>query len=143
MNQMIGKMPSVGILWMRLMTGIFIAHHGYGKVFGGFMGKFTEGVDKMGFPFPGLFAWAAALSEFLGGILMALGLGTRAASFFVCVTMSVAAFIAHAADPFQKKELALLFGVVAVGLIFTGAGTYSLDSVIMQRFTKKQRAVRE
>lgn len=137
MNQTLGKMPSVGILWMRLMMGILIANHGYAKIFGGMMGRFTEGVDKMGFPFPGLFAWAAALSEFLGGIFIALGLCTRAASFFVCVTMGVAAFIAHAADPFQKKELALLFGIFASGFIFTGAGTYSLDTVVRKRFEGK------
>lgn len=43
----------LGLLWMRVLMGLGIAFlHGYGKVFGGRMEGFSEGVAKMGFPYP-------------------------------------------------------------------------------------------
>ena len=43
------------------------------------------------------------------------------------ITMLVAAMVIHGADPFAKKEFALLyfFGFLAITLL--GAGKYSLD----------------
>ncbi len=120
---------SAGLLALRVFMGLGIAYHGYGKVFGGHMTMLTEGLVKMGMPAPTLLAWLAALSEFAGGLCIALGFGTRIAAFFVFFTMCVAFFKAHAADPWQVKELAFLYGSVALGLILTGAGRYSLDAL--------------
>ncbi len=123
---------NVGLLWLRVLTGLAIAYHGYGKIFEGQIVMLQEGLVKMGLPMPEVLAWAAALSEFGGGILLVLGLFTRQAAFFVFVTMSVAAFKAHAADPFQVKELALAFWTVSGALIFTGPGKLSADARIFK-----------
>jgi putative oxidoreductase len=132
------KSLNLGLLWIRVFMGLGISlFHGYGKVFGGRMEQFTEGVGKIGFPSPDLFAWAAALSEFLGGILIALGLGTRIAAFFVFSTMTVAAFIRHASDTFDVKELALLYGTIAMAIVLIGPGRFSLDYLICKRCCKK------
>jgi putative oxidoreductase len=127
------KSLSAGLLTLRVFMGLAMAHHGYGKVFGGYMPQVIEGVTGMGFPAPTLFAWLAALSEFVGGILIALGLFTRVAAFFVLVTMCVAFFVVHGQDPFQAKELAYLHGAVALSLILTGSGCYGLDSLICRK----------
>ncbi len=116
-----------GLLWLRVLAGAGIAYHGYGIIFGGMMAKMTQGVAAMGFLFPEAFAWAAALSEFAGGILLILGLLTRSAATFIFITMSVAAFKTHAADPFQVKELALAYWTVAGALILTGGGRLGLS----------------
>ena len=92
---------------------------------------FTKGIAEMGFPAPHWFAWAAGLSEFGGGILIALGLMTRPAYFFLGVNMFVAEFIRHAAAPFMLKEKALLFLSLAVFFTLVGAGRYSLDRIIL------------
>lgn len=118
---------NAGLLWLRIFMGAGVAMHGYGKIFGGRIEMFTQGVADMGFPFPGVFAWAAALSEFVGGILIGMGLATRWAAFFVFATMSVAAFIRHSADPFSTKELALAYWTMAGALLLTGGGRLSLD----------------
>jgi putative oxidoreductase len=119
---------NLGLLWLRVLMGAGIAYHGAMKIFGGMMGKLTEGVAGMGFPFPEFFAWSAALAEFAGGLLIVLGLYTRPAALFVLVTMIVAAFFAHAKDPFSAKELALAYGVMAAALLMTGPGRWSIDS---------------
>ena len=98
--------------------------------------KLTEGVAHMGFPMPEVFAWAATLSEFVGGILLILGLATRFAAFFIFFTMSVAAFIALKSAPLQGgKELALAYWAIAGALMMTGAGCLSFDAL----FCKKQK----
>lgn len=124
----------LGLLWLRILAGAGMAYHGYSIVFGGLINKMAEGVAQMGFPMPAVFAWAAALSEFAGGILLIFGLGTRFAAFFIFVTMGVAAFMVHRNDPFQVKELSLAFWTVSGALMMTGAGRFSLDSL----FCKKQ-----
>ena len=113
--------------------GAGIAYHGYGKVFGGHIARLTEGVAQMGFPAPEVFAWAAALSEFAGGICVVLGLFTRPAAFFIFVTMSVAAFVAHRTDALNVKEIALAYWTIAGALVFLGAGKFSLDAVLKRK----------
>lgn len=118
-----------GLLIIRVFTGLAIAFgHGLGKIPPS--ERFIGGVAKLGFPAPDFFAWMAGLSEFVGGLLIAIGLLTRPSAFFLTITMCVAAFIRHADDPFGGKEKALLFAAIAVMLIFTGAGRYSVDDKI-------------
>lgn len=105
--------------------------HGIGKIppSDGFVG----GVEKLGLPIPIVFAWMAGLSEFFGGLLIALGLFTRPAAFFWICTMGIAAFIRHAEDPFASKEKALLFLTVGLCLLFTGAGKFSLGKMLFKQ----------
>lgn len=84
-------------------------------------------VDNLGFPLPPVAAWAAALSEMVGGILLALGLLTRPAAFFIIATMLLAAFVVHGSDPFAKKELALLYTAGILPFLVMGGGRFSLD----------------
>lgn len=121
------KLHHIGILILRVGAGLAMASHGFDKIFGGWMPKLTEGVAKMGFPFPAFFAWAAALSEFAGALLIVAGLAARAAAGFLFITMGVAFFVAHGADPFNVKELAFLYFIIFGAIIFTGAGKWSLD----------------
>ena len=129
-------LPDFGLLWLRVLMGVGIAYHGYGKVFGGKIDRFAEGIASMGFPAPEIFAWAASLSEFLGGICIVLGLFTRQAALFVFVTMAVAAFIKHGADPLKRKELALAYWTISGALIFLGSGRFSLDYLIRNHCKK-------
>lgn len=115
-----------GLLWLRVLTGAGMVYHGYPKLFGGIMPKLIEGVTAMGFPFPAGFAWAAALAEFAGGLCLIAGFFTRPAAALIFVTMSVAAFITHAADPFNVKELALAYWAASGTLMLTGGGRFAL-----------------
>jgi len=126
----------VALLILRAGFGLSLAFaHGLGKV--GDLAKFTAGVAARGIPMPGVLAPAAALSEFLGGILLALGLLTRPAALFVFVTLCVAAFHVHGGDPFRKKELALAFALVALAVMLAGPGRFSLDAKLFPAAKKK------
>jgi putative oxidoreductase len=116
-----------GLLLVRVFAGLSLAlAHGIGKLPPS--ERFIAGVEEMGFALPVLFGWAAALSEFGGGLLLTIGLLTRPAALFVLVTMLVAAFIRNAGAPFGERELALLYGVMALLFLLAGAGRYSLDA---------------
>jgi putative oxidoreductase len=139
----------VAVLILRLAgLGLALAH-GWGKVAALAMGsgdRFVEGVASLGFPLPALFAWAAALAEFGGGLAVALGLGTRVAAGFAAFTMAVAAFGRHhahelllvklglaGATPDQLKawgnpELALVYLALFLGVALLGGGRFSLDA---------------
>ncbi len=125
---------SLGLLVGRLMFGLIMAFaHGMGKVPPS-QGLF-DGVTAMGLPLPGFMAWAAGLAEFAGGLLIAVGLFTRPAALLWIVTMLVAAFVAHGADPFQKKELALLYLSFSVVLMGLGGGKFSLDNLLSKKIS--------
>lgn len=118
-----------GLLILRLIGGLSLAFaHGMGKIPPA--EQFVGMVGGMGFPAPALMAWAAALAEFAGGILLAIGLLTRPAALVVTIHFLVVFFHVHRADPFGDKEPALMFLMVALTLLFTGAGRYSVDALI-------------
>jgi len=65
-------------------------------------------------------------AEFGCSILLILGIATRLASIPLVITMGVAGFIIHAQDPFGKKELALLYGVIYIAIFLLGSGKFAL-----------------
>ena len=100
------KLRDIGLAWLRLVAGIGMAGHGYGKLFGDHMAGFTDTVAKLGLPGdPQLMAHLAAWSEFAGGILCILGLLTRVSALMIVGTMVVAFFVAGAGQPFGEREL--------------------------------------
>ena len=114
------------VLLLRVASGLMMALlHGWAKVPPS--EKFILGVTELGFPAPLFFAWCAGLAEFAGGILLAVGLFTRPAALFVAFTMGVAAFGRHLNDPFERKELSLLYLGISLFFLAYGAGKVSLD----------------
>ncbi len=141
------------ILLLRL-AGLFLAiKHGWGKVYGLSTGSegFVNGVANLGFPVALLFAWAAALSEFVGGLAVALGLFTRTAAFFAACTMATAAFLRHQAlvqfgawiglvtvdaetlRSYGNPEMSMLFLLIMAAVIVLGPGHFSVDHRLANR----------
>jgi putative oxidoreductase len=144
-------MTDAAILVLRLSgLGLALAH-GWPKMerfLSGQAAPFVEGVAALGFPYPTIFAWAAALAELVGGLLLALGLLTRVASAFAAFTMFVAAFIRHkllqqtlaffgispvsaeVLEGWGNPERAAVYLLIFLALVFLGGGKYSLDRVV-------------
>lgn len=120
---------SLGLAILRLAPALMLAiTHGWGKLRG-----FSENAD--GFLDPlgigNQLSMACTIgAEFFCATAVALGLATRWTAAPVVFTMGVAAFMVHADDPWGKKELALLYAIPFLTLIFTGAGKISLDGLI-------------
>lgn len=77
--------------------------------------------------------------EIVGSILLILGLFTRPAAFILSGQMAYAYFFMHASAAdillpiVNKGELALVYSVVFLYFVFSGAGACALDN----RFSKK------
>lgn len=123
---------NIGILFIRLYFGLTMAFaHGLKKVPPS--EKFIGYITSLSLPLPEVMAWCAGLSEFFGGIFIALGLMTRLCGASWIATMFVAAFVAHASDPFSKQEPALGFLVIGLFLFLSGAGKFSIDAMISKK----------
>src|SRR5262249_8281808 len=72
-------------------------------------------------------------AEFFCAFAIMLGLLTRWSAVPLVINMLVAAFVVQAADPWAKKELAVVYLIPYVTLIFTGGGGYSLDSILLKK----------
>ena len=129
------KLADVGLALLRVLAGVAMAvNHGAGKIQN--PSKVVGMADSLGFPVPTFFGWMAAIAEFFGGILLALGLATRPAAFLIACTMFTAAFIGHAGDKFPQREPALLFLFIAVLFLLAGSGRYGVDALLRRRRSK-------
>ena len=116
----------------RVFAGLSLAlAHGFKKVPPS--EGFIEHTGDLGFPMPEFFAYSAGLAEFAGGLLLAFGLFTRPAAFFVTITMFVAGFINHAGDPFGTAEKAYIYFAIAILYLVLGSGRFSADSWVRKR----------
>ena len=133
---------SLGLLFARLVFGLAMAGHGAQKLFGWFGGYGIAGTggffENLGFRPGRLFALLAGLSEFGGGMLVALGLLGPVGPALIISVMLVAAVTVHIKNPFFAStngiEVPLLYAAAAVALALSGPGIYSLDTVLGLEF---------
>ncbi len=122
------------LLFLRLFVGIIMLSHGIPKLVH-FNELATTFADPIGLG--STFALLLALSAEIGcSLLLILGVFTRLAALILVINMFVAAFIAHAGDPFKMKELAIMYLAFYIMLFCTGAGKYAVDHLIGQKCKK-------
>jgi putative oxidoreductase len=123
------RLQPLALFVMRLALGAVIVGHGYHKVFGG-LHHHVQFVASLGLP--GWTAYLSAFAEFFGGVLVLIGLFTRAAAFAICIDLSVAIAKVHIHNGMIGPggyEFPLALATLAFALIFFGAGPIALDHV--------------
>ena len=126
MTQRDRALQSLGLLVLRLAVGAMMLTHGWPK-----LEKLLSAPDKFPDPIgvgPEISLVLAVFAEVPCAVLVALGLFTRWAALPLLVTMAVAAFIVHGDDPFNKQEMALLYGSGTLAIMLTGPGAFSIDA---------------
>lgn len=140
---------SVGLLVLRAGFAGYMITHGIGKLRMVLDGR----LDSFGDPI-GIGSAASLLlvtfAEFFCAILVLVGAATRLAVIPIIIAMGVAAFVAHAGDPWTagrgaelffsgaskswaSKQVPLMFLVAFLALGLTGAGRFSIDHLIASR----------
>jgi putative oxidoreductase len=128
------RLQPLALLVMRLALGTVLFVHGYHKVFGG-LHHHADLVASLGLP-----RWSAYLSaftEFVGGLMVLLGLFTRAAAFALCLDLSVAiakvnfhnGLLGNGSVGNSGYEFPLALAALAFGLIFFGGGPIAFDHI--------------
>lgn len=126
---------------VRVVAGVNLIPHGLQKLLGWFGGKGMEATAEyfasVGYEPAALWVWLVALTEAVGGFLLAVGLLTRPVALAIAIFMFTA--VAHHAPngffwPQGGFEYPLLWGVVALALIIRGGGALSVDRLIGRAF---------
>ncbi|MFI8304684.1 DoxX family protein [Streptomyces sp. NPDC085927] len=131
----------------RIAVGLLFACHGAAALFGVLGGAGGSG----GTAEPGTWPnWYAAVIELVGGSLVLLGLGTRAAAFISSGAMAYAYFSVHQPEalwPLQNSgEGAAMYCWAMFLLVFTGSGAFGLDRLFTRRHgprTAEQRTAEQ
>lgn len=119
---------NTAILLMRIIFGILLMHHGYGKLI-----HFNETAQHM----PSLFGMSGTMTtalvvfaEFFCSLFVILGLFTRLACIPVIIAMSYALIDSNHSDIFGQGEMATLFLGAFFVLLIIGPGKISVDGMI-------------
>ena len=136
LNHRLARYAPAVLSVFRVVYGLLFAGHGSMIVFG-WPVRLTHAVEFGAWP-----GWYAGLIELVAGLLIAAGLFTRAAAFIASGEMAVAYFWMHQPRSLwpignppagNGGTLAILFCFGFLLLVFTGAGTYSIDALRQRR----------
>lgn len=125
----------IGLLVVRVVFGLIFAAHGAQKLFGWFGGYGIAGtsgwLESTGYRPGRFFATALGLTEFIAGLLLAIGFLGPVGPAMIIAVMIVAMVTVHWKNAFFVStngiEHPLMFTVAAIGLALTGPGRYSVD----------------
>lgn len=108
--------------WHKLVGGVAYLQHGTPWTL-------AREVAEMHFPAPVASAFAATVMQFICSPLIAVGLLTRLNAALLAATLSVAILqnLLAGRDP----QLALLYVIVLLSLVFLGGGRFSLDAKML------------
>ena len=121
----------------RVVVGLIMTAHGLQKL-GWLGGHGIAGTSaffsSLGFRPGRIWAWVVALSEVLGGLLMALGLFSPVGPMLVLASLAVGMVVVHWPNGFWNMsggiEWPLALIAVAISSAIAGPGGLSLDAVL-------------
>jgi len=134
------------LLAIRLYWGWQFAQDGWGKLM--HLDRVTQFFASLNLPMPAQTALFVALIEFVGGILLAAGLGARMVSLVLFVNMTVAFWTAEkeaflgvfsSPDKFQAAD-AYNYWFAALLILILGPGLFAVDWIIGHRFAPKRKS---
>ena len=134
-------LADVGLLLLRVFTGVLLIHHGYEKLAN--IENFADAfVRPLHLPFPILLSYVAAFSEVIGSWLLITGLLTRVGAMAIAGTISVAIYHAIVTAGFNifLLELLGLYLGAAAAILACGPGLFSIDELIARRFDASAEA---
>ena len=132
--------PDISAMVMRVALGVVMFPHGAQKVLGWYGGQglqeTLQGFSlRLGIPAP--LAWLDIVAEFVGPILLVVGLFGRVAALGIACVMAVAIALVHLPNGFfmnwqgnqvgEGIEYHILALALAVGVMIKGSGLWSLD----------------
>jgi putative oxidoreductase len=128
----------LALLGLRLVVGLGFAAHGAQKLFGVFGGHGIQGTagffQQIGLRPGRLHAWAAGSAEFVGGLLITLGLVTPFAAAALIAVMTAAVLSVHLRNGFFVTNNGYEYNLVLVAAVFAlagiGAGKWSIDNLL-------------
>jgi putative oxidoreductase len=122
---------------IRVAMGLIIIPHGFGKLFLNDAVPASRNFVNFGWAYPLAWAYFVGCVEFFGGILLVLGLWTRAAALAIAIQMAVIVFAVLWPSWFwgqRGMEYAMLMMIVCISILWRGSGPYALDNLMKREF---------
>ncbi len=122
-----------GMAPMRVMIGAMYAAHGAQKLFTMHVAGVAGFFGPLGIPAPHAMALFISCLEFAGGILLALGAGTRVFAFLFACEMAGAIWFVHGSKGFflpMGWEYAAVLISACIALLLIGPGRLSVDALV-------------
>jgi putative oxidoreductase len=122
---------------VRITLGALLIPHGFGKVFGTDAVHAAHNFVRFGWAYPLAWAYFIGYLEFFGGISLVLGLFTRAIALAFAVEMGVIAFAVLLPNwgwSHHGMEYVVFMGLIAISILWRGAGPYALDNLMKKEF---------
>jgi putative oxidoreductase len=127
---------SNGIGCIRIIVGIFLIYHGWEIFDAAKMKEYATWDMFKHASSPSFMPYLGKGFEFLGGVLLTVGLLTRVACLITMGTMLYISLFVGSGKIFYEDQYPFLFALLALVFIFTGPGNFSADKII---FDKKQQ----
>ncbi len=129
MSKWLNSLQPLGALILRLALGLSMTVHGYQKVVPhGALNHYAHYIVTLGIPY--WLGYVSAFTEFVGGMLLVIGLLTRFAAALVAINMLVALFTVGIHQGFGIYNYIIALVAIAIMLVSYGAGAIALDRKI-------------
>lgn len=123
----ISPSASLGLLLMRIgSAALLVFGHGWGKLV-----HFSEKSATFADPLHighGRSLALTVFAEVICATLVGLGFATRFAAAVIVIQFAVIVLVLQHGAPFGDRELALIYAMPFLCLVFTGGGAYALDT---------------
>lgn len=138
------SLQSPFLLFVRLYWGWQFAQTGWGKLHS--LAHVTEFFGSLGLPAPGPTTLFVSTFEFVGGILLAVGLLSRITALGIVIDMLTAyamadrvALFSIFSDPDKFTGAAsYVFLIAGLIILIFGPGKFSVDTLLLRLFGKKE-----
>lgn len=139
MMRFLARLQPYAILLIRLVVGISMVYHSWGKVMpaDGLVHAYRQHTLLSSFEhfndfvvtlhLPRWLGYLSTVTEFLGGVCLVLGLLTRLWGLMICGNMLVALAFVNVRHGYAGSEYSLALVVMAFLLLTAGGGAWSLD----------------
>jgi putative oxidoreductase len=146
----LNRLQSLLLLAIRLYWGWQFAQDGWGKLT--HLARVTDFFSSLNLPAPGATATLVASVEFVGGILLVLGLASRLVSLVLFVNMTMAYLsvpddrvnfshiLSNPSDFYNATPYTYWFAALLI--LILGPGLFAIDTLIRRRFARTAHEVR-
>jgi uncharacterized membrane protein YphA (DoxX/SURF4 family) len=142
-----GQAPDLAIALNRVVVGGFFAISGYHKLFNAARhASLVETLKRDRIPCVGCCSWLVPIVEFLGGMLLTIGLGSVISALLlgaVCLVATCTDGLQRVREwhPIDRADWVdtllylpeVLYGIMLLTVILTGPERYSLDHLLLTR----------
>lgn len=122
-----------GLFLIRVITGFFLAYHGWEVFDAQTMKGYFDWESFKGFSSPATMVYVGKGAELVAGVLLVFGLFTRLACVITILTLGYIAFFVGNGKIWYEDQHPFMFVLMGGVFFFTGGGRYSLDHILFSK----------